>query len=318
MKQGPQVMLVQTQDLAGLSGGSGLTAELLDDADGALNELSVAVGQLALSVHDVVLHTDADVTAHSDGTVQHLHSGGADTEAAPGGTGAQLLHGILHEHQVLHAARDTVSAAHAELEVQGSLQHALLQIVSSVGDHAGIESLDLGLDAPLLHVHAQLLQELGMVDEQTAVQPVHGTAVVGTHLGLELLQVDLTGLVGGVQVTGGGHVQHDVALGIALVQQLLGLAELVSAHGAVAVLITHMQVSNSSTGLPAGVDVISDLGGSHGDVGVILLLGPSAGGSNSDNALILQSLPISHENYFLSLVLISYGECVGAKNTPTH
>ena len=62
-------------------------------------------------VHHVVLHAHPDVAAHGDGSVQHLHGGVAHAEAAPGGAGAKLLHGLLHEHQIFHAAGDAVGAA---------------------------------------------------------------------------------------------------------------------------------------------------------------------------------------------------------------
>ena len=167
-----------------------------------------------------------------------------------------------------------------------------LQVVLGVGDHAGVKGLDLGLDAPLLHILAQLLQKGGGVEEEGGVQPVHGAAVVGTHLGAQLLQVDLAGLVGGVQVTGGGHVEDDVTVGVVGAEQLHGLAELLLVHGALALVVAHMQVSHSGAGLPAGVHVLGDLSGSHGHVGVVLLGGPGTGGGHGDNSLILQ---ISHD-----------------------
>ena len=278
-------LTLQAEDLTGLVGRGDFPAELLDDAAGAVDKLHVAVGQLALGVHDVVLHADADMAAQGHRAVEHGHGGVPHAEAAPGGAGTGGLHGLLHKDQVLHAAGDAVGAAHAELEVQRPLQHALLQVVLGVVDHAGVKRLDLGLDAPLLHIPAQLLQERGGVDEQAGVQPVHGAAVIGAHLGAQLLQVDLARLVGGVQVAGGGHVQDDVAVGVVGAEQLHRLGKAVLVHGALALVVAHVQVGDRGARLPAGVHILGDLLGRHGDIGVIGLGGPSAGRGDGDDRL---------------------------------
>src|SRR5699024_5210690 len=127
--------------------------------------------------------------------------------------------------------------------------------------------------------------------------PVHGAAVVGAHLGAQLLQVDLAGLLGGVEIAGGGHVQDDVAVGVVGAEQLHGLAELLLVHGALALVVPHVQVGHGGAGLPAGVHVLGDLLGSHGHVGVVGLGGPGAGGGYRDDGLILQ---IAHGIQILS------------------
>ena len=212
----------------------------------------------------------------------------ADAEAAPGGAGAEGIHGFLHEHQVFGAAHNTVGAAHAELEVQGRFQHALFQIIGSIGDHAGVECLDLRLHVPLLHISAQFFQELGAVDKQAAVHPVHGAAVVRTHFGAQLLEVDLAGFLSGVQVAGSGHVQDDVALGMVFAQQLHRLAEFIDVHGAVAVVVAHVHMGYGGACLPAGVNIFRNFRGGHGDIGIIFFLRPCAGQGHSDDALVFQ------------------------------
>ena len=120
------------------------------------------------------------------------------------------------------------------------------------------------------------------------MQPVHGAAVIGTHLGAQLLQVDLAGGVVGVDVAGGGHVQDDVAVGVVGAQQLHGLAELLLVHGAVPLVVPHVQVGDGRAGLPAGVHVLGNLLRGHGHVGVVGLGGPGARSGHSDDRLVLQ------------------------------
>ena len=57
---------LEGQDLAGLSGGSDLAAQLLGDTDDLGHQLTVGRGLLALAQIDVVLEAHADVAAHSD------------------------------------------------------------------------------------------------------------------------------------------------------------------------------------------------------------------------------------------------------------
>ena len=51
------------EDLPGFVGSGDIHLQFVDDADHALDQLRVALGQFAVGVVDVVLHADADAAA---------------------------------------------------------------------------------------------------------------------------------------------------------------------------------------------------------------------------------------------------------------
>ena len=172
--------------------------------------------------------------------------------------------------------------------MQGGLQDALLQIVARVIDHPGVENLYFRLDPGLLHGQAHLLQEGRVVVEDAHVHPVHGAAVEAGHLGLEGLKGGHPGLLRVGNTAGGSQVEDDVAVGVAAVEGVNDLLEGLHLHGVIALLVPDMDVGHGGSDLPALIDLLGDLVGLEGHVGVVLLLGPGAGGGYGDDALVLQ------------------------------
>ena len=224
---------------------------------------------LAVLVHakdHVVLHAHADVAAQGQGREHDGQVTLAHAEGGPGGTGGDVVHQV---EQVLHGGGHTAQHTQAELVVAGVGQVALLHKVVGDAQHTGVKNLDLRLGA-LLHVQvAQLLEELGGVDEHAARHPVEGTGVVGAHLNTgQFLVVGHTLLVGGGMLgrgAGGGAVNDDVTVLVAA-DQADGLTELLLVHSAQAVVGTHMQVDHSGTQLPGVIGLVGDLLGGLGDL----------------------------------------------------
>ncbi len=203
----------------------------------------------------------------------------ADAESGPGDLlgqfagGLEVL-GLLEED--LQLSGGGVHAAHnaeAVLEVQRSLNVALLPVSADGTESAEVEDLELGLDALLDVERAQLHQHGGAVVEHAAGNaPVEGGGVKGAHLDTgNVLVVQHThgvavgGVVGDAVVAGGGAVDDDVAVLVGT-DGLDGLVELHGVHDAHALVVTHVQVGNGGTQLPALVDLSGDLLGGLGNI----------------------------------------------------
>ena len=274
------------------SGGGGLQVGLLQQVLGAGHELGVVVGQDALPVVHIVLHAHAQVAAHGDGGQHDGQVAVADAAGRPGGA---LRQHVAEEHQVFHRAGQAAGAAQDDLEVAGGLEHAGLDVVDGVLDHAAVEDFDFRLDVALLEGIAQLLQEGGRVHEHGAVLPVQGTRIVGGQLGQQLLQGIDALLVPEVHTAGAGDVDADVAVLVGA-DALHGLLVLGKVGGGRTVVVAHMDVGNGGARLPAVVHVLGDGLRGEGDVGVVVVGGPGAGDSYRDNALSFQ---IRHEIFLL-------------------
>ena len=234
-------------------------------------------------IHHVVLHAHADVAAQGQGGEQDGQVALAHAEGRPGGTGGDVLHQV---EQVLHRGGHAAQHAQAELVVAGGGQMALLHEVVGHAQHAGVKDLQLRFDA-LLHVKiAQLLEELGGVDEHAAGHPVEGARVVGAHLDAGQLPVVGHALVVGGGVlrggAGGGAVDDHVAVLVAA-DELDGLAELLLVHGAQAVVGAHVQMDHSGAQLPGVIGLVGDLLGRLGDL--VARGGDRAGQRGGDDGL---------------------------------
>ena len=154
-----------------------------------------------LAEDDVILHPHTDVSAQRQSGVQDRQVGGADAEGRPRGAGRDA---VLQIDQVLHRSGHTAQHPQTELVVTGGGQVALLDEVIGDAQHTGIKDLDLRLDAFFQIGIAQLLQELGAVDEHAAGHPVEAACIVGAHFNAgngHVVQKAL--LVGGGMLRGG-------------------------------------------------------------------------------------------------------------------
>ena len=120
------------------------------------------------------------------------------------------------------------------------------------------------------------------------MHPVHRSGVIRGQFRFQFDQVRHTGLVSRVQVAGCCEIQHDIAF---FANQFHRFAEFFLAHRSFACIVAHMQMSDTSTGLPALIYVFGNFFRCHRNIGIVLLGWPGAGRRHRDDYLVHVFLP---------------------------
>mmetsp|Transcript_19581 Transcript_19581/g.33325 ORF Transcript_19581/g.33325 Transcript_19581/m.33325 type:complete len:227 (+) Transcript_19581:674-1354(+) len=204
----------------------------------------------------VVLEADANVPAHGDRHVREGHLELADPDGGP------RVPRLQHRDQVPQLPQRAllrVRRAHHEPKVEGPLQQALLDEVVGVGDHVGVEDLDLRLDARLRVLDRHVVGQLRVVLVHDRPE-VDRAGRVRAHLREQVQRVHAPGAdvhAGAWRTTARGDLNDHVR--VALLHQPARLAKLVDPHGRLQVLVSSVDVQHGDTELDTLVHLVCHL-----------------------------------------------------------